>query len=1020
MLNDQSMKSIIIPALLVFCSAVYAQSGSGLVAPVVIPPSPEAASLAKYADFPSATYTGIPDIKIPIYDLPVSNIDHSIYLSYNAHGFKVHEEASSVGLGWNLISTGVITRSLNNIDDFSAQGFFRQDPDSYSFGTGRDASPDMFSFNINGRTGKFIINFKPSNPGGYEIVLLNQSALKIEILADTTWKVTDEKGVVYSFTQKERTKKEIIRTDRKTTVQNFISSWYLTGIQSPQGDNVSFVYNAGSPPVLKNKYESSTVLKYLWVSNSCDPFPVLPPNKFFTTTVNSYTQQIILSKISFPNGSLTFGISGRTDLEHQGQNQPKRISSLVVTSTNNKILKRLNFHQEYFSSGAGRGVHSRRLKLVRMEEIRENGGNKIHTFEYLSINLPDKDSFAKDYWGFYNGANSNVTLFGDREPNAAYSGANLLTAINFPTGGKVLYTFSANDYNNFDGTLMEENPPVSPNGGRIGPGCRISKIEFLDENHRSVASKIYSYSISNGSGTVTSGKRMSGSRFSQQGQMVGNTPGCYISYGTVFRSSENFFSTGDGGSSYEIGYSLVSENSLDHNSNGKKEHFFINEPDVQPKFPGLPTFVSNRNGWVEKTVVYKKNGIGFTKVDETTDSVILVPVHPVKARVALPDYRTGLWTIHTYDIPSDWVYIQQTLQSKFDENGVNSYNEKTDFKYDNPSHKLKTRESTILSDGSILTSYYSYPLDYPAGEQTIEQMKANHLVNFPIEQIQVLEKGNEKKVVSGAVTKYKHGGQGLKDIEYYLEASSPLPSASFKFSSRAGGVLPPAGAISSYAIDTHYKPRIFYDSYQNGKLAQYSLNEGMPESFLWAYNGQFPVAHAKNATRNEISYTSFELADEKGGWTYSGTTTYSEAAKTGRKYYNLASGDINKRGIGATAGNPFRITFWARTSAGTGTWTFMGQVETLSESWKFIEREVTETAVTISGTGVYIDELRLHPINAQMTTYTYEPLFGTTSFTDAKNHTVYYEYYESGDLKTIRNEDGNILEHFEYNFLPGH
>lgn len=99
--------------MLVFCccSAAHAQSGSALVAPVVIPPSPEAASLAEYADFPSATYTGIPDIKIPIYDLPVSNIDHSIFLSYNSHGFKVQEEASSVGLGWNLNSTGVMTRS---------------------------------------------------------------------------------------------------------------------------------------------------------------------------------------------------------------------------------------------------------------------------------------------------------------------------------------------------------------------------------------------------------------------------------------------------------------------------------------------------------------------------------------------------------------------------------------------------------------------------------------------------------------------------------------------------------------------------------------------------------------------------------------------------------------------------------------------------------------------------------------------------------------------------------------------
>lgn len=1007
--------------MLVFCccSAVHAQFGSGLVAPVVIPPSPEAATLAEYADFPSATYTGIPDIKIPIYDLPVSNIDHSIFLSYNSHGFKVQEEASSVGLGWNLISTGVITRSVTGIDDFSSMGFFRHDPSTYSSNPERDTSPDMFAFNINGRTGKFIINYKPANPGGYEIVLLNQSAIKIEILADTTWKVTDEKGVVYNFTQKERTKKEIISTS--TDVQNYVSSWYLSNIQSPQGDNIDFVYYTGAPAILKNRYESVSFLDYIFVYNSCDPFPDLPNQKTFRTIVNSFTQQILLEKIIFSNGYLTFGISGRTDLEYQGPTQPKRVSSLVIKTANHKIIKQLNFHQEYFNSGSGRALYySRRLKLVQIEEIREEGGNKNYSFEYLSGSLPDKDSFAKDYWGFYNGANNNVSPFGNREPSPMNSTANLLTAINFPTGGKTVYTFAANDYGNYNGSLMEENPPLSPNGGRIGPGCRIEKIEFFDENHLSVGIKTYSYSVPNGSATLSSGKRMSGSRFNREGEIDENTPNCIIKYQTISRSSENFFSTGDGGSSYEIGYSLVTENSSNQNSNGKKEYFFVNEPDVQPKYPGAPTFASHRNGSLERTVVYRKNGTGFTKVEEVNDLYKLVSVQSVTSRILLQDYITNIMAPFIYNIPSDWVFIEQSEKSMFHENGVDKFIETTDYKFDNPFHKLRTRESKTLSDGSILTGYYFYPLDYPEGEQSIAQMKSNHLVNFPIEHVQILEKNSQKHIISGSVTKYKPGGQGLKDTEYYLEAVTPIPSATFKFSNRTAGVLPPVGTVSNYAIDPNYKPRIFYDSFQNGKLVQYRLNEGTPESFLWAYNGQFPVAHAKNVAQNHISHTSFELADEKGGWTYSGTTVLSSGSRTGGKYYSLGTGNITKSGTGATAGSPFRLTFWARRSTGSGNWTFMGQTESLSESWKLVEREVAASTVTISGSDIFIDELRLHPVGAQMTTYTHDPLIGITSLTDAKNHTVYYEYYDSGNLKTIRNEDGDIFEHFEYNYLSGH
>lgn len=53
---------------------------------------------------------------------------------------------------------------------------------------------------------------------------------------------------------------------------------------------------------------------------------------------------------------------------------------------------------------------------------------------------------------------------------------------------------------------------------------------------------------------------------------------------------------------------------------------------------------------------------------------------------------------------------------------------------------------------------------------------------------------------------------------------------------------------------------------------------------------------------------------------------------------------------------------------------------------------------------------------ALVTTYTYKPVLGITSETDANNRTTYYEYDALGRLKLLRDKDNNILKKFCYNY----
>lgn len=115
-------------------------------------------------------------------------------------------------------------------------------------------------------------------------------------------------------------------------------------------------------------------------------------------------------------------------------------------------------------------------------------------------------------------------------------------------------------------------------------------------------------------------------------------------------------------------------------------------------------------------------------------------------------------------------------------------------------------------------------------------------------------------------------------------------------------------------------------------------------------------------------------------------------AKTGKKYYQ---GDYN-----ITYAKPnsreYELTWWSFEN----------------NNWKFNQQSYNGP-ITISGK---LDEIRIVPKDAQMTTYTYEPLVGITSQCDPNNRVTYYEYDAMGRLKLIRDQDRNIIKTYQYNY----
>lgn len=92
-------------------------TGKGQNQPVYNVPGPEIANLGLYGQVPVSYYTGVPDISVPLHEIKVGKFSMPITASYHVRSVKPNQTPGPLGLGWNLIAGGYITRTVRNIYD---------------------------------------------------------------------------------------------------------------------------------------------------------------------------------------------------------------------------------------------------------------------------------------------------------------------------------------------------------------------------------------------------------------------------------------------------------------------------------------------------------------------------------------------------------------------------------------------------------------------------------------------------------------------------------------------------------------------------------------------------------------------------------------------------------------------------------------------------------------------------------------------------------------------------------------
>jgi len=489
--------------LLLFSWSAFSQPINNLVGEAVMP-APNAGSLGKYGDIPVSLYTGTPSISIPVYTVTEGSLSLPISLDYHSSGIRVAETASWVGIGWSLQAGGVITRTTQGIeDDYYPYGFYHHGAaggflQEYAEG-GRDAEPDIFSFNVAGYSGKFFfdadqkVHFVPKGELKLESNLDGGAADQFDqftlIAPDGTryyfGKDPDEEGeqdaMEYSVSPGEPFVKPA-------------SSWYLVRIESSDklhnirltyGDDIYSYRNLATRRYISATLTSSEEGCFgIMDGLESSGFPDAGNNHHYVKT-NVKGKRLLQITSSTETVDFVPSTENRLDLDDHDSfsSNYRKLDAIRIKSGGFRRVFRLEHgYFEDESSGFDEYDFSKRLKLLSVQEVgceepQEDceeppvDSKPPYVFQYHELvrdgvsYLPHRLSRGTDHWGYFNGAdgtngevynnenalinlppdNSGSSLFQSyREADFDHGRIGTLKKVTYPTGGHTEFLFESN------------------------------------------------------------------------------------------------------------------------------------------------------------------------------------------------------------------------------------------------------------------------------------------------------------------------------------------------------------------------------------------------------------------------------------------------------------------------------------------------------------------------------------------------------------------------------------------------
>jgi len=712
--------------------------------------------------------------------------------------------------------------------------------------------------------------------------------------------VTDSKGVKYTFGN---TDESIEFTRPGLTIgsydkqgQNTIpTTWFLTSIQSPNGPIIRLKYRRGNFFVVSTSSIKGMVITSNKDGNGTQAFAgstALPYSRLINSTLYN---PCYLDSVITPVSSTKFYWSPAS------QQLPYSVPHLLSDTVNGfspyvfdpypdvsnsiNMDKRFSDKLDSFSVYTATGVKNKgvffiysndtttRLKLtnVGIYGSSKTNGVQVYNFVYNSLSLPPYRSFKTDAYGYYNGKNLYITTTQDpnyyvsllsnstqlngyiasRAPDTAYTQAEMLQQVIYPTGGYTQYVYENNKYRSFADnwpSTVTQNPADS-----VGSGLRIKTITNYDfAGHVSTRKNYYYYNNYASGGRTSSGVLnfhpvlyahfdgtitnppidgdLSDPRYvnatisyTQFGTdpiyPVRSSKGSAITYSEVTEALADGSYTVHTFKNYDNGYAdRPAENEIVDNA--QLGRFWaeddVNSMDLE-RGQSLAECRYDTTGRLRMKTTYKYNDT-ITRFNSNVRMLKAIPNSAFSENFLTLRYLAYL--VYTY-----YPYLKQQTSVEYP-TATDSIVTAVSYTYDSLYRMVKT-QTTVLSDSSLRTTISRYPADMVAAGQTnpYQALVNAHMVSLPVEKEDQLNGVRLQKTTTGYQT-------GLSD-----NASLILPAS-----------------LNTQFRNQSPETRMTYNRYDSlGNLQSFSQPGGLKTSLIWSYSKQYVVAQIANADYGTVS-----------------------------------------------------------------------------------------------------------------------------------------------------------------------
>ena len=965
-------------------------------------------------------YTGTVSINIPLYEYKDQDFSIPISIQYASSGYKTYDLLGCVGLGWKLNTGGFIQRKINGVPDEAdtysyntlikniwsysytagykfwntssgghtftqrlnnGQVIHNTTTMDYSFGAEtnfndpnyNEISPDLFTFNFLGHTGKFMMNesgtlsvFETSKPEGeYQIEFLSfgntypNDQVKIRI--------TTGDGFKYTF------------EDNSTVNSNAVSFWMtsplykspstnfpLTEIEAPNGRKVKFIYNT--------KEWNTTSFFYFsknsdWTSTGDGSSDGISKGYLTRSDI-----EFPISKIEIDNTTINFTYSNRSNeiLDRPNIYKGTSTSSLYVArkldgitvSTINQStpLRTIGFNYIY---GKDDGYKvSRNVHLLESVDISGMGSYRMKYIDQDKAFPPLL--YGRDYWGYWNNTgvisdlpitttnlSTNIETVNSQTYNSNFSTTlrGMISKLTYPTGGYTKYYYEPHDYGlklvkDLRNGKQNQSYLESVNNETAG-GARIKRVT----NYANATDSVYTDFIYRDptTPTISSGTLLHTPRFYREVN-YSYTVGGQSQRTRRISWLNDYIASEDG---VNVAYSKVRKVFSD----GSSTLYSYSDYNMIPDLPHNSSVTFKKFDFATTDMAYPNNffahddsrerirGKLLAQQDFSKDNIL---VHSEEYKYDFDRFNRDLTesekTTYPYPLPAEnniyvvgeafsYFYVQKIYTRSYPLIGIKktSYSidgtgtpikEETNFSYNNVGQQINAEIILENSKTKSVKTRFPYDLRSTGGSQnTYDNMFDNGFRNLPIKTQTSVDNSGIVKLSLNNFTNIGLNGQVIYKLSETKLTNFSHPIIATDFSPIIDGYL--------------YTDKTFkYDS--KGSLQQISYRNGTSKTYIWGYNYQYLIAEISNATIDEV-----------------------------------------------------------KSALGT---------------------DLESFASSLNPNIYLLEGLRSKLPNAQVKTYRYKPLIGLTSLNNERNTSSKYIYDSDGKLVITRDNNQNILTGYKYNY----